>query len=156
MTTGRSFTAQRPGTCHVCGGHIRRGQPCAIAPFRHQTCNAWRPEEVADLQRIGAIAAPADPARPTVSRFVTVVDRAEIDKRLAALSAELLRADAKCDGIVRFNPDHFDMTHYQCVERRDQIESEIVYWRNQADLAPPGSEPRARSWITDRRAGEPA
>lgn len=129
-TTERLGVAQSSGRCHVCNGYIRKGEPCAFAPFRHQDHPAWKHGELEALAvKIGKAAPAAAPPS-----FVTVVDRKEVNKKLAELTAELLRADKKCDGIVRFNPDHFGATHWQCVERREQLEGEIVYWRTQADL----------------------
>lgn len=135
MIAERTYTAQRPGKCHVCGVHIRRGQPCAIAPFRHVGCPAWQPGELEALAaKLGKelpvdVSEPAAPANP----FVTHIDRDYINKQLKDLTSELGRADAKCDGILRFNPDHMETTHYQCVNRRADLEGEIVYWRRQAD-----------------------
>ena len=54
------------------------------------------------------------------------------DKKLKELADELLRVDSKCDGMVRVEPDHFGSTHWKCVDRREQIENQIVYWRNRA------------------------
>lgn len=131
MTTiEHTYTAQRAGKCRICGVWIHANEPCAISPFRHPECSAWKPGE------LEALAVSIGKAPPVVPSFVTAIDRKECDKKLAELSAELLRADKKCDGIVRFNPDHFGMTHWQCVERREQIEGEIVYWRTQADAVP--------------------
>ena len=56
-------------------------------------------------------------------------------KTLRDLTGQLRRIDAKCAGIQRFNPDHLTTTHYQCERQREDIEREIVYWRNQADEA---------------------
>lgn len=128
-TTERLGIAQSAGRCHVCNGYIRKGEPCAFAPFRHQDHPAWKPGEIEALAvKIGK-AAP-----PIVRSFVTVIDRRECDRRLKSFTELLGRIDAKCDGLQRFNPAHLATTHYQCVRERAACEEQIVHWRTQADL----------------------
>lgn len=76
---------------------------------------------------------PVTPRPAPVRNFVTAIDRKEIDRRLTAFTSLLKRIDDKCDGLVKWNPEHMRTTHYQCVRERENCEGQIVYWRNQAD-----------------------
>lgn len=129
-TTERLGTAKKSQRCTRCNVWIRSGEPCAFAPFRHETCSAWKPGELEALAtKIGKT-----PPAPAPRSFVTVIDRKECDRRLKSFTDLLGRIDAKCDGLQRFNPEHLATTHYQCVRERAACEEQIAHWRTQGEL----------------------